>query len=607
MAKEDRRARIAGGSGLPPTMGVKRAPRLIAVLLALLFLFCLAGLIRLEPLLKTVMGSGLIFGSHLPASYVHILRGVIVSGLVMSGGALLLWRIIPLPGCARRLDGRTGLLVIAAAFLVSVAVRWPALGRSLSDNHEWETAMSLVMLENQSAYPLTQTGLALPMSYPGEANQVTSDQWLLIEVAQGVGYYVSFPPFAIMLAAGVIRLFGLPIVPVTLQGINLVFHLVASLLLFLVLLRLLRGSPWRTFAALVAVMLFIFNPAGLWFFSNTYGIDFFWHFLWIISLFVFIRLLDAAAIRQVPAALWIGFFVTVFCLVYADIHGAICAAIYFVYLVARYRESRDYPAAALVVAGGVALAVGLTVFQYSRISGFDTLMDHVGNAFSRRCLVAPANHLRILMHYILMHAFLLIPLGCMSLLLLASANRRDRGGRGDGLWRWILLLSAASVVVHHVVFLQWTAIHNFSVLKAIVPFTILVAVVSDRVMNSVALGPSSKKLVLALLLASVVASTVEYRTVFSYSHDPDRFRRIGEEIALLAAPEEVVFLVSEAYELGQVSYYSKRNTRRLASREAAYQWMRETGRPRGIVFSIDHKCDIVDVSRLSIQQPSGTP
>ncbi len=592
---------------LPQIMSAERAPRFIAACLAVVFLCSLLGFAWLKPLLNIVMHSGLIYGSQVPAAYARLLRGFVVSGLVMSGGALLLWRVIPFPKGARGLPSRVGLVAVATAFLVSVAVRWPSLGRALSDGHEYETAFSLVAVENQRAYPLTQTGLAIPFTYPGEANQVVSDQLLLLNDASGVGYYVNVPPFSTIVANGVMRLPGLPIVPETLRGLNLVFHFVASLLLFLVLLRLLRGSPWRTFSAFVGIMFFMFNPAGLWFFSNIYGWAFFWQYLWVISLFILVQFMDAAAAGRVPPALWIGLSIGIFCLAYTEVLGVLCVAMYVLCLLARSRENRNYLVAALVGAASAALALGLTIFQYSRIAGFDALMEHYSHAFARRCLLAPADHLRILMHYIIAHLFLLVPLGCMWLLLLASGNRSSAAQSDRSLWRWVLLLTAAPVVFHHLLFLQWTSVHSFSVLKAIVPLTILVSVVIDRVMNSTALHRAAKSLVLGLLLASVAASLVEYRSVFSYSHDPDRFRRVGDEVRRLAAPEEVVFLASDAFELFQVTYYSKRNTRKVASAEDAYQWMKETGRPRGILFSIDQDCNIVGVKRLAIDHPTSAP
>jgi len=395
-------------------------------------------------------------------------------------------------------------------------------------------------------------------------------------------------------------LFHLPVAPETLRGLNLLLHSVAGVLLFLVLLRLLRGSAWKTFSAFVGTMFFIFNPAGLWYFSNTYGWDFFWHFLWVISLFIFIRFLDGVVAKRVSPALWIALFVSVFCLAYAEFQGAFCAGTYFFYLVSRRRKNRDYTRAAVLVACSVALAIGLTLVQYSRISGFDALMGHYGNALSRRCLLNPTDHLRVLLHYVIQHLFVLVPLGFMSALVWTSGDGYAVGRSDRGLWRSILVLTAVPVVLHHLIFLEWTAVHSYSAVKAIIPLTILIVVPIDRVMGSGVLRRSHKSLVFGLILACLTASVAEYRLVYSYSRDADRFRRVGKEISQLAATDEVVFLASEVYELFQVTYYSKRNHRKVYDAEDAKQWMREHGRTRGILFSTDHDYNLVGVTRLQI-------
>ena len=78
-----------------------------------------------------------------------------------------------------------------------------------------------------------------------------------------------------------------------LQLFNLAGHLFATLVLYFTLCRVLsRGSSPHT-ASAVGAAAFIFLAPNLWYYSNVYSWDTFWHYLCIAGIFCVIRISDA--------------------------------------------------------------------------------------------------------------------------------------------------------------------------------------------------------------------------------------------------------------------------------------------------------------------------
>ena len=176
---------------------------------------------------------------------------------------------------------RRGLLVILAAFMLSVGLRLPLLDRPLSAHHEFCTAITLITLQNWwtdgiAAHAGAPTGVFVKeaRTFLPEHLYDRNEQALAL-------YYFSHPPLAFDLPYALFVLTGTPPNALGLELFNLFFHLVTALCLAGTLNAVL---PAGSRAPLYAAVLYLFMPGPLWFHSNAYMGDIFVQNTWVLHL-----------------------------------------------------------------------------------------------------------------------------------------------------------------------------------------------------------------------------------------------------------------------------------------------------------------------------------
>jgi hypothetical protein len=180
--------------------------------------------------------------------------------------------------------------IVFILFSASYLLRKPHLNSYLGEQHEWITAHSLIALENLKNYPSKKHLFRLISTYPKSVNYHITD-WVIVRIMdkEGVGYYTSYPPFAIILPHLVFSLLKIQANVVNIQSFNMFMHFIGSIFVFLTVYHL--SLKKKLFASTFATSVYIFNTASLWFYSATYSWDILWYQLLTINLFIMSRLL----------------------------------------------------------------------------------------------------------------------------------------------------------------------------------------------------------------------------------------------------------------------------------------------------------------------------
>ncbi|MCX8007492.1 MAG: hypothetical protein N3B11_05180 [Coriobacteriia bacterium] len=504
-------------------------------------------------------------------------------------------------------------LAMLALFAASVWVRLPNMGRPLGEGHEWLTstvARNLEIWERDGA--LKHRFLPI-FTYPGAANRYINNQGSDHMDAQGNYYYTSYGPFAYIAPYLALKALGQPVTVIGIQRFNLAVHLATAVLLFLVVVEVTRPRrPVEYAPALFAYALYTFTTATLWLHSNVYMSDMFVQPLWVLCILLVFRYADAPGVGwRKPAAIAAAIALAV----WTEWLGVFFAATLAGYAVAHWRRKAVRRLFAASIAGGIG-GVALYVGHYSLIDGLAGLWKASYAKYAIRSGVSatsnfpidnPISWQRIGWHYTGFGygPVLLLAVALLCVIGFAAYRATDASSRPVGLARrarLALVLAAAPVLLHHLVFFDFTAVHFFSVLKAAVVLALAAGIGASCIiawLQTRAPAHSATLFASALavgMIAIAAAQVANYRSIAEETRF-DAYERLGEIIATEAAPDETVFLRAGdfagfepwqgAMTGPQVVYYAHRNFASWSTTEAAYALMERQGTRKGMTVGLD--------------------
>lgn len=472
---------------------------------------------------------------------------------------------------------RRSLLVLLAAFALSVVVRLPQLDRPLSAHHEYCTAFTLIALTNWH-----NDGFAAHHGMPsggfveeGKTFHPT-DVFSPNERALAV-YYYSHPPLAYDLPYVVFKALSVAPNALGLQVFNLFFHLLTCIALYHVLSAVVRdrSSP----APLFAAVLYAFMPAPLWFHGNAYMSDMFVQNFWVLHLVFALRLFQQGAAWTKPMLALFG--LSLFLTVYTSWLGVFAAAASLVLafvLFVKGKRALLFPVL-LTTACAVLLALALTTWRYLQVVDAEALLAHFAQRFAVRGSFAlpegPWPHLhQLLINYRM--GFLPVLL-LLLVVLIGWSWRRSRPHVGAYDLKLFVALTGLPVLLDHSFLLQY-AEHDFAALKA-----------GPLLCGLGAIGLAQWRVRWATigLIATCVAGVLYfYRINPLPGFDGGRYaeeQELGRFIAAHAANDEVVFAIDLSTE-PQVTWYARRNVIGVRSMEDARTILEERGLQRAVVF-----------------------
>lgn len=494
------------------------------------------------------------------------------------------------------------LAILFLLFASSVVIRLPFLNRPLDGHHEWITAHAIIThsiwyergIASCGFNPITSFSLPADKNILGPIGKMVAPN--------GDSYYISQPPFAYILPYFVITSLGFHPGVLPIQIFNLAIHLICIVLLFLTIwnLAVYRNVRRPGIPSLAGAAVYAFMPATLWFHSNVYSLEMLVQVFFILGIYLFTLMLTQPAR---PVWLYVALATTAFCMTYTEWIGVFFAFAIALYALFHFRD-RMARWTFVIVAVGSAAALCLTFTQYSRIAGIDEFLRCAKVVYLERSglssNVSPPN--RILSsfkawqylgrHYF--NGFGWFPF-VLTFAFAATAFGKflkDKTSRFTKIELTVMFLLLLPIILHHLCFFNFTVIHDYSVMKDAVFFSMLTGILCYLFMslpNGSTIISTRWKLLNTVLAAAFVCSLLfGIDRFWKINRDsPNSFKETGELIARTAKPDEVVFAIMEEL-CPQVVFYAHRNIASFHSEQLARDLIRKNHARRGIIFTIDY-------------------
>jgi hypothetical protein len=401
---------------------------------------------------------------------------------------------------------------------------------------------------------------------------------------------------------------------------NLLTHIATAGILFLLLLRMTKK---RAIAA-AGYCLYVLTPIALYMHGANYMSDMFVQLLFVLSAHLFFLLISIQGTLQPKA--YVPLAITLFLMAYTEWIGLFVCAFVFLYALFKRKESRALPFLVISAVMPTA-ALLLVVAQYASAGGFDAfievMLDRYVYGYDSTAQALPFLHQldAIIQNYGKWFGsiFLTVLIFSAQVLFFRMSTQKEKVALPQHA-RAILLFFAIPIVVHHVVFFDWTAfdIHFYSVLKTALLFSVLIPLLmyavwnqgsgKARVFNKVFIGA-----VFALCLVGSLVAYVHEREdrVKGYSH---AYCDLGKHIKKNTTDDEIAFLtpLSEDRFNGIISAVTvlcaERNIALYEDSTKAWQLIAQNKAAGGRLFTIDYTDNIislVDEEVIGKDMPSG--
>lgn len=373
-----------------------------------------------------------------------------------------------------------GILTLILLFVVSIFIRLDNLKAPLSRHHEWLTGHTLITLDIWEEEGLIDHHFSPVYTYAGEGNR-TRPMLGGIEDERGRMYYVSYPPFAFLMAYGYTQILGGQSVQ-NIRSLNLIIHLLCTIFIYFLVRGLSNDPPIDKFhlGAVFAGFLYLFSTGNLWMHGNLYFVDMLVQLWIILSLWMTIRILRDQYKSEKWILLGLGLFFflgtyTEWIMLFLSFFTGISFLIYYF-----INKRRIYLRSFLIIGISSSLALGTTVAQYSSIMGWDTFKAVSEIKYNERsghnsAAESPAelnlesdlayewiqNHIDN--GYLIAENFVGI---FFLLLIVALAVPYTRKRMGKIKWAVLMIVPLfLAILLHYLLFFNFNALHDFSALK----------------------------------------------------------------------------------------------------------------------------------------------
>lgn len=478
-------------------------------------------------------------------------------------------------------------IILVVIFIISILPRLSNLNRPLSVHHEWLTSTAVRNMQIWHEGGINKYNFNQIMTFDNQSDKNIIEYSGLILDKKGDSYYVSYPPFGIIFPFLTFKVLNIYPNILSLQIFNIVLHFISALFIFLIL-QLLTNK--NNLASLAGFILYIFSPITLWFQSNVYMSDTAVQPFFIIGLYLFLKITQSEKIKTKYLYL---FGLVNFLMVYTEWLGTFFSFIVFVSCLFDLKNKKNQLILLTVVTSSVA-ALSLTLFQYSKIIPPEDLFSylnhryllrsgassHISNApgwakdynlFLTSSWKTVANHYKNGALYLIGIIIILLPWVIKKEGLKNITNNKSF---------WYLCILPA--LLHHLIFFNWTAIHDLSVLKSM-PFLSLSAayLISKLTYNK-------KNIIIVFMLVLLVANFSTLNYVKANSYFQSHYKVVGQVINNQAKADEVVFMTLNFIE-PQFMVYAKRNIAIYQNKQKALDLIKLNKAKRGIVFVFDDR------------------
>ncbi len=515
---------------------------------------------------------------------------------------------------------RSVLLVLPALFALSVAVRIPQLQQPLHMVNEWLTAHVLTTLTIWDTGGISTYGYNPVYTFDNDADRHIQSLTSGIADKEGNYYYVSYPPLTFLLPYAVFSMLGVGPSLIAIKVFSLAIHAVTAWLIYALIASLygIRVKDGVFPPALIACSMYLFMPIALKYHTSVYFADMLVQPIWIASIWFAFQLFER---DKIGSYLYLaGYGLTSLLAIYTEWLGVFSAFTLFVLAIFRLRSDTRYVRFLLVAAGGTIIAIGLTIAQYSTIAGLDSFLDASIERFTVRSGVdanmgtpisRPIYHILIFLNYWYSY-YPIIGLVAFLFLFCIATYRGGQLTRKDKHLFMIIALGVP-VLLHHIIFFDFSFEHEFSQLKAGVLFCYLSAALYHRGRFSVMPGLHRfyNGMVTGIALFMLILSVYNYYQLLE-TKDP----RLQLETAIMvnntSSKNETLYFTGvdratrlvayrEDYKVvsAHVNYYAGRNIHFATDSLAIIDHMKRFNVDNAVVYTVSKDDSILTIRRLS--------
>lgn len=494
---------------------------------------------------------------------------------------------------------QVALLVI---FIVSVLIRIPNFDRPLSKHHEFNAAMVLIGMEywNENGGP-SSTYYTPVLNYSNEGDRNLDLQTSLLTDAKGNLIYASFGAGWFLYPYYFFKVFALTPAPATLTIFNLILSLVSMLLVFSIARKVFSEQDSNnSIKSLGVVFLYVLNPCTLWYTGNGYvhEVMVLPFFLMQVNIFVdFIKKESAFS----NGRLLLYFLVTVLG-VFSDWLCIVWLMVTVVFALKRVSAERKWITYLVTAFVSGIFSILLVIGHYGYYLGVENYINALANRYQSRGMLnigitsVDDFLLKILKHYLTSYlSLLLLLLLCAGLYLIKFFKRQKITFNLDTASKSILFLTFFTAFLHHIIFMEFTSVHEYAVLKASLFLSLATGVL---------LFATNIPIKASGLIFFIVSISQYYyiNRIGQISLNGDRYdytEMTGKIIQKNAYESEVVF-VDDSKMRPQISYYAKRTILNANSLEQAKEVLRQQpGKTKGVWFDIENSA-VVSITHFEI-------
>jgi len=478
-------------------------------------------------------------------------------------------------------------LILFILFAIAVAIRIPLLNRPLSKHHEFCTAIALRILKSWEENGI-RTMRFKPSTNYGRVqdkfiNNFASASGKMTD-GKGNYFYISHPPLAYYFPYGIFHLLGIKANVLPLQWFHVFVHLLCGLGVYLLIHFLYFKPDIINIPALIACAVYLFNPATLWFQSNVYMSDMFVQLFFVWAVVVCVPLMK----RQQNMFLKILLlFLLCFSMVYTSWLGIFFCV---VAVVLCFRGNLLLSLALIeIFVTSLALGLAITYLQYARIAGIEALKEEWFCRFNQRSSFGNGfvnflfSEWSIIKNYFFNYATLYVMLIVGAIAVYYVRKRIYMGV----IARNIMAVSVLPILFLHLFLADYSG-HDFTVLYAALPFSILAGFLSERAYTHI----STAKILVFVVFFSAL-SVIQ----FYYINRPGDIAQNGARydvqmneglfIKQNATEDEVVFALNYK-PMPETIWYAGTNILNIQSETEAQKFLNAYAHPKGIIFFKEH-------------------
>lgn len=509
-------------------------------------------------------------------------------------------------------------IILGAIFALSLVIRWGFITHTDPFNLDWTQSATLIHLDTMGQYNSLKNIIGPTLTYPVGANRFidsnsTNEPGLQgFMNKEGEYFYMSYPPFAFLFPYMLFGILHIPAHIISLRILSIFIHLLSAFLIY----KLMYEMTKKESISIFAFASYIFLPIAFQWHTWIYFSDIAVHPLFIFGLYLLYKIFE----QKTDSKYFILYSINLFFMCYTDWIGFIFAGISLIALVlCAHRKNLKKIIFAHIWIPILTFIIIISQYSYA-IGGFKVFFSILwGKYIHGYARGGASSHLTEKFLTIESHYSAILPIVLLfTVLFLIYIFDQHKDNAFKTPVKEILLISFFTVLVHHIVFFQWTShsYHYFSVLKSMIWVTLFISYMTHLYLKHPYFSKNKVVKILFIILFAYAYSKSFYWYTKGVPNVPDEYYssycKTAEEMGQIAEPDEVIFVKDSAkpvhaYPLSTVfPYCSKRNIAIYYSAEQARDLLKKNNTNRGIIFTLKYSgpsingfVDILEIEKIN--------